>query len=359
MSILSRHFLRQFLVLFGTALLLLLLAVTVVDTLLRLDDLVEHPDGLRGALLSVALFVPSEYLAYLIPMAAFVGAFVALGLAARRAEVIAMKAGGISPLRPAGAVLLAAATISFAALLLNETLLIRVNRMLQRHERGDSAEVAFRHGSFWYHRGRFLYNVQGDDPETRSLRGVAVFELDDRGRLIRITEADRAEIEESGDWLLFAVTLREFDPERPTQPSTWEKRDEARLALSAEPDQTLFQAKVADLSIRDLREYLESRPPNGVGVVRARALLHERLSDPFTAFVFALLAVPLGLRVEQTRSLARPALHGVVLLFLFYLARQYGATFARQGLTSPAVTAWATLAAFTGLGVWRLLRVPR
>ncbi len=359
MTILQRYLLRRFLIHFAVVFVLLILAVSVVDTLLELDDLMGEAGGVREALWSMALRVPALHLMILIPATAFAAAFVSLGMAARRAEIIAMKAGGISPLRVVLPLLLAAGVVSGLAGILNETLVVSSVQTRRQLDGSDRGQLTFRRGSFWYHRGRFVYNVQDADPEARTLRGVAVFELDPRGRLVRSIHAARAEIAESGDWRLLDASVRRFDPEQPAQPVRFERLPETQLALSEEPTLTLLQADVEDLSLRDLRDFLESGSAEGLSLVRARALLHERLTDPLSAFLFALLAVPLGLRVEQTRSLARPALQGVVLLFLFYLARQSGAEFARQGLASPVATPWLIFAAFAALGLWRLLRVPR
>ncbi len=59
--------------------------------------------------------------------------------------------------------------------------------------------------------------------------------------------------------------------------------------------------------------------------MRAEALLHERVAEPLASLVFVVLALPLALRVERTRSLAVPALQGVAAIFLFYMVREYGA----------------------------------
>jgi lipopolysaccharide export LptBFGC system permease protein LptF len=83
------------------------------------------------------------------------------------------------------------------------------------------------------------------------------------------------------------------------------------------------------------------------------------MTNPLSAFVFVLLAIPLGLRVERTRSLALPALQGVAAIFVFFTVREYGQTLASRGLTAPIGTAWAILAAFALFGAWQLWRVPR
>lgn len=352
--------LGRFLGSFAATLAILVLGVMVVELLVDLDDILEAPGGWTGALLYVGLRIPFYYLPYLIPAASFAAAFLTLGLAARNHEIVAMKAGGVSPLRVVLPFLGAAAVLSLLALVLNETVAVRASEAWRRQVRGESAaHVDFRRGSFWYHSGRTLYNVQDADPATRSLRGVDVYELDERGRLLRHVAAKSAEITPEGDWVLHDAAVRRVSPDRPTAAPTLEHVAETRLAGRAEPNPAVLDADVFSLSIRDLREYLARHPSDDLAATRAAARLHQRLTEPLVVLLFALLAAPLGLRVEQTRSLARPALHGAVLVFLFYTVREYGSTLALQGVVSPAVTFWAILAAFGSVGVWQLARVPR
>ncbi|MDX1649668.1 MAG: LptF/LptG family permease, partial [Myxococcota bacterium] len=86
---------------------------------------------------------------------------------------------------------------------------------------------------------------------------------------------------------------------------------------------------------------------------------HARLSGPWLAVLFALLAVPLGLKVETTRNLALPALQGVGVLFVFLLAREYGMSFSRHGALSAALVPWTVLGVFFAWGGFQLARVPR
>ena len=80
--------------------------------------------------------------------------------------------------------------------------------------------------------------------------------------------------------------------------------------------------------------------------MRAEALLHERIASSLASLVFVVLALPLALRVERTRSLAVPALQGVAAIFFFYMINQYGGTLATQGITPAAGTAWTIVAVF-------------
>jgi len=356
-GVLARYLLVRFVVLFAAVLGILALLVGLVELLADFGDLARAGDGFAASLVLVALRIPYEHLPLLIPIAAFAGAFLAIGTAARTNEILAMKAGGVSPLAALVPVLVRAAFISGLALLVNETVAVRARELERRLAGGDDAELTFRRGSFWYHKGHTIYNVRDADPATRVLRDVAIFDLDADGRLVRSIRAARATVGADGHWQLTDAVLRGFDPDDLAAPVRYERLAATDVALPEE--KALLHAGVEDLSIRELTEVRDDREPGDTASVRATTLLHERASAPFASFLFVLLAVPLGLRVERERSMALPALYGVVAVFLFIMVREYGQTLATQGVTSPVTTPWLILAASLALGATALWRVPR
>lgn len=361
MQILSRHLLARYLRTFLGTLMVLLLAVLIGDMLLDLSDLLEQRSevGWAATLVSLALKTPARYLSILVPVASFVAAFLTLGNAARWREVTAMKAGGVSPLRAIAPVLAASLALAGVSFLLNETVVLSANRALDRLDRGDAEEITMRRGSFWFHTGQSIYNVQESDPTTRTLRGVSVLELDDRGRLARSLFAPTARVVEGSRWVLEGAVVRSFDLSSPTAPPAEQRVAELAVEVRGKSDKVLLDERASTLSLRDLRETIDARVREGISAQRFRALLHERLSDPLTVFVFALLAIPLGLSVEDRKTLAAPALQGVILLVLFFFARNVAGTLAAQGVTPAAVTPWAVLTLFVAFGGFRLARVPR
>jgi lipopolysaccharide export LptBFGC system permease protein LptF len=232
-------------------------------------------------------------------------------------------------------------------------------RALSRHLHGNADDIAFRRGAFWYHRGQTIYKVDEADSGTRTLHGVGVFELDAHGRLIRSIRAQSVQVEEGGRWSMEDATVRRFDPDDPSAPPVVETLARTSLEVGGRSELALLDARADTLSLRDLREYIATRSKEGTEARRSRALLHARLSDPISVFVFTLLAVPLGLRVEDTKSLAVPALQGVVLLMLFFFARSLAATLATQDLLPVAAGPWSVVGLFGGYGTWRLARSPR
>jgi lipopolysaccharide export system permease protein len=356
-GVLSRYLLLRFLAAFAAVLAALIVLVAVVELLADFGEVARSRGGFLDALILVALRIPREQLPLLVPIAAFSGAFLSIGTAARAHEVVGMKAGGVSPLRALAPVLLASVLVSGTALLVNETLAVRAHEAERRHAGGDEAELTFRRGSFWYHKGDTIYNVRDADPDARVLRDVAIFELDERGRLVRSIRAVQATVGADGHWELADAVLRSFVPGDPAAPLRYERL--ARTALPLPDEKVLLDAGVSELSIRELREYREQREPGDTESVRAQALLHERVSEPLASVLFVLLAVPLGLRVERTKSLALPALQGVAAIFAYHMARRYGATLATEGVTSASATPWVILAAFLAYGAVELWRSPR
>jgi LPS export ABC transporter permease LptG len=352
-STLSRYVATRFLRAFAGAFVILALSVLVVDMLLNLEDVLEAERSFSGALRFLGLRLASVYLPYLLPVATFTGAFFAVGLLARSREIIAIKAGGISPLLALIPVFIASVFIAILALLANETLTVGASAALAKQSGAAGGGVELRAGTIWYHTGRYVYNIRSADAGSDSVRDIRVFERNDAGRMVRLIQAARARRLAPHEWRFEGATVRTFDPDRPEIPPRVERAREITLRLEEERSPRLLQAEIAALPVWTLSRYVQASPLDA----RARSLLHQRLTGPLLVLLFALLAVPLALRVERTRSLALPALEGVVVLFAFLLAREYGASFSSASAAAAVAAPWAILLAFAGLGAFQLSRV--
>jgi len=356
--ILSRYFLASYLNLYATILFASMIVIVIVELLLNFDQIMDDHAGFSGVAAYLFLRLPTYYLRDLIPVSSFAAAFFCVGLAASSREVTAAKAGGVSPQRMVVPILAAATLISLAALVLHESLVLSATREWNRLE-NLGEEISFRRGSFWYHSGDTIYNVQEADPESNTLHGVRVFETSPRGRLHQSIRAAVVDVDENHSWHLRNATVRTFDPSRPAAPPAVEHREETVLAMAARRDVALLDARARTLSLLELGEYIRARSGEGRDTSRYREMLYARLADPLSVLVFALIAIPLGLAVERDRSLAAAAVVGVATLGVFYTARTAASIVAAGGLTSAASGPWLVLAAFAGFGAVRFVRVPR
>ena len=99
--ILSHYFVARFLGLFVMVLAAALLALGAIELVLGLDELAGSdapgPGDAGSVLRRLALRLSTYYLVDLLPMASFVAVFLALALAGRSREMLAVQAGGITP----------------------------------------------------------------------------------------------------------------------------------------------------------------------------------------------------------------------------------------------------------------------
>jgi lipopolysaccharide export system permease protein len=354
-----RYISVRFLQAFLASAAILALVVLIVDMLLNLDEILETKDTLLGVGQVLFMRTASLYLPYLIPFATFIGVFLSLGLAARAREVLAMKAGGVSPLRVIAPIFLWAALISVAALILNETISVPASSSLNERLGVRAGEIYLRSGTIWYHTGRFVYNIRNPDPERESVRDIRVFERDETGRLIRLIRADQAYRVAPGVWRFRDATVRLFNPAVPDAPPSVERSPDITLELAEDRSPRLLRAELATLPVWTLARHVLSVRMSGNEAPGAEQLLSVRLSSPLLVILFALLAVPLSFRVEHTQSVALPAVQAALILFLFLMAREYVPRFAGLGSLAASLAPWFVLTLFFAYGIWSLARVPR
>jgi len=352
--IVSRIFLASYLRLFFTVLLGSIVLIMIIEMLLEFDDIVESRTA-AGVARYFLLRIPTEYLRDTIPASAFVAAFLCIGGPARAREIFALKAGGVSPRRLIGPVVLASLLLSLGALVVNETLVLSAERSEIDSARPESG-IAFRRGSFWYHRGNVVYNIRDADAGAGTLHGVSVFRLDEHGRLLESLHAPRVAVED-GAWIVSDGTRRSFDPARPEAPPRSEPVSEKIQGFGGSRDLALLGAGIEQLSIPELREYIAGRDADGRDAVDARGRLHRRLADPLTVALFTWLALPIGFGVERTRSLAVSGLLGIAWVSVFYTLRTIAATLAAGGVAVAAIAPWLLLASFAALGAWQVIRI--
>jgi lipopolysaccharide export LptBFGC system permease protein LptF len=166
-------------------------------------------------------------------------------------------------------------------------------------------------------------------------------------------------VEDDRHWRFLNTTSRTFALGHPAEPPRIERFSEWNRDVTAESDLVMLEASAQMLSLPKLAAYIDTQARAGRNVTRYLALYRSRLSGPLTVLLFALLAVPLGFAVGQSRSMAASALSGIIILATYFTARTAAEILAGRGLPEAAAGPWVILAAFTGYGVWQLHRVPR
>lgn len=358
MFTLWRHYAARFLRALLAALAILALLLVAVDAMLHLGSLAEETDSLASAARLLLERAAASYAEYLLPISAFIAAFWCAGVATLQRETLALKASGIAPLAalaPLLALALALSALHSAAI---EAFAVRAAAALATRKNPSGGDVRVPAGGVWYHAGRVVYWARELEP-SGAVRDIRVYERDGAGQLVRVITAARGTRLAPQSWEFEDARVRELDPgARAAAPR---ERREARIVLELASDRSphLRRDELAGLPLEALQRYVAARVASGTEAGDARIVLHNRLSGPASVFVFALLAIPLALRSEGRRSLARAALQGAALLLFFLLARDMGSSFAARSPDLAVAFPWLTLGAFTLLALLLLVRSPR
>jgi lipopolysaccharide export LptBFGC system permease protein LptF len=343
---------------FFASLFILTLLVIAVDTLLELDDVPEDERTLAAAALRVGLRTFAQYFAYLVPAAAFSGAFFTVAQGARAREVVALKAGGVNPLVAFvplfGAGLVAGLGLAFV----QETVGVQAAETLAGYEGATRGEVT-RSGAIWYNAGRVIYRARESDPEGERVTDIEVLERDPEGRLLRHIRAEHAVRLSPQQWRFEQAVVRTFEPAAPETPPRFERFADVTLPLAADRTPRLHPDELAALQLPTLGDYVSAVLAAGGNPGPARFAFHQRASAPAIALLFTLLAVPLALTIETSAALARRALEGVVWIAVFLFLRDGAGSFAQAGGPAALWLPWGTLALFFALAGIQLVRAPR
>jgi lipopolysaccharide export system permease protein len=354
MRILSRYFIRGYLTYYAAILIVAFLVIALVEMMVNFDHAIDFGEGLAGVLSYLFLRLPSYYLPFLLPVGSFGASFLCLGLPARAREILAAKTSGIPPVRLAVPVVVCAAAFSVLALVLNETVVLHTTRRFEGSS--DGGELFQSRGAFWYQRGNTLFNVRAADRDTKTLQGVAIYERDSAGHLLRSVHADVAHIDADHRWRLENALFREFPRDDPEAAPRTETRDSAWFELDTGGDLALLGADPRELSLADLHQYIRALDGEGRETVRYRSLWHARLADPFSVLLFAVIGAPLGFSVERARSLTAAAVLGIALLAGYYALQTSASVVGTSGFAATAFAPWFVLGAFGAYATWSFAR---
>jgi LPS export ABC transporter permease LptF/LPS export ABC transporter permease LptG len=313
------------------------------------------------------------------PVAVLVGVLITLGLLARRNEITAMKAGGISVYRAAGPVLGMGLLSSLLLYGMQEWILPTTNKAAALDFNVIKGRPAQSSGQFdrrWVLASderfyNFDYIVERAAPprgvaeparggDFDAIYGFSIYDVDPgtwdlRERLfaqrVAWDPAARTYDLETG-WRRTTgpqTTFRPFtvervraigrDPGGEIEPPSYFKREE-------KPSDTM--------GFGELRRYIASLESRGFDVTKLRVQLHRKLAFPAVGLVMTLLAVPFSFVVAR-----RGALYGIgiaiVIAIVYWAVLGTFEALGNSALLHPALAAWAPNLVFGAAGLYLIL----
>jgi len=355
--LLDRYLWRQLrdLFLFGVAVFGILL---LINHLFLLARLVLQQGAPFSAALELLVYRLPYFLAFSFPMAMLLGALMTIGRLSDGQEITAMRTGGISLARIAASVVTAGLLVSALTLFFNEVLVPGAEeryrrafaRAIEAPAPAVQEQVLFREvqegiESVYFAR-RFL-------ADSGVMEGVVVNQFEG-GRLQRVIEAPQARFLDS-EWVFLGGTMYLF-----TGPTTVATRfDRLTLALRRTPREIAIpRREPSEMSIRELRAYIRLLQRSGESAARYIVEVQSKFALPASAALFALVAVPVGLRPHRSGPSIGMGLT-ILVLVGYYIMISITLTLGQSGRLHPVLAAWLPDAVLLGAGLAMLRRAER
>ncbi len=285
---------------------------------------------------------------------------IALALANRSGEVLALRASGFGPSALFGPLIITMSGFSICLLVWNETLVpptasraqqINLTQIKLRDRRTFLAEQ-----EVWL-RGRLgFYHVSMVDRKNHALRGLTIYQLDQNFQLRNA--------------LWFPVVEWTGDRWRPTKGSRLPRTgspgtspdpllDEHAVAISLEPfpDFLELQRETEELSFTELNSQIRRLRSRGLDASHLLPELHAKLAIPFVPLVLTLTLVPLATANRWRKHTYTTLLAAMVLGFLYWVLLLFMQSLPTGTGAAAVFFAWLPNSAFALLGLVLSLRL--
>ena len=332
---LSKYLLVDFLVVFGTALLLVTFAFSIGAIYKAIDVMAKgFPVSIVGKFF---LYNLPYSLAFTIPISALVSTLLLFGRLSSDSEISALKSCGLSLWQIASPILLVALGLVCVCLYINCILYPQTTFANKKLIKGMGVEDPIK----LLEEGRFIrefpgYMIYVGKKNRNKVKDLIVYETDDDGKVsatVRaqsgVLSADKAKSLLKID--LFDVRIEMPDAEHPNDPTktyyaSFEKYpiriDFNELINRGEVDKGKKNMSIFELlyKVRNYREELSMFPPEYQQDLRTSYLVdaHQRICLAIAAFTFVLVAIPLGIKSHRKES-SMGMLLSLGVVFVYYL----------------------------------------
>ena len=327
----------------------------------------------------VGLLLPFA-ISYALPMGILTGVLLTLGRLSADSEITAMRAAGISVGRLSRPVFVLGACCAFMALYVNFESMpwarVQYYREFAAAVRSNPLRII--------EAKRFIRDFSGcviyvGEKEGAVLRDIWIWELDEQLRVRRLIRAEsgRLDFDEATNTLiptLVHAKAEERDVDNPEDFSKSPKApsvdqiEEVRISLDRYFGKNLERMKQDWLTYDQLRteqaRLAAETAPADQRLEQSRAkmnlslILHEKFNLSLAVLSFALIGVPLGIKVSRRETSANLGL-ALLLVLSFYLLTVVVKWLDQRPEFRPDLLLWLPNVLFIALGVWLFTRIDR
>lgn len=356
---LDRYLLKSF----GLALLVVTLAIgltiNVINIIEKLRDFIDH---------QVPILAIAEYYLYFggwvvksfLPMFVLIASLFSVSLLARRNEILAMKASGLSLYRIALPFLVLAVILSAGHFYYNEYIFPPANQRrleikkftIEKKSRQATTQI---NSIYRQIEPGYIYTIEGFNVERRTGHAVRVYRTSDN-HLRKIITAQRIAFEDN-TWMLYDGIERTFTD---TTGETYREFESMRFPdIKEKPED--FSKKIGDpedMGLEELEEYIDLMKRTGGPYYREVVDLGIKYAYPLASFIVVLISIPIASNPRRGGLAVSISIGALISLIYFVLFRVLQSAGYNQKIPVE-VAVWGVNALFFLVGVVLLLRARK
>jgi len=353
-SILARYILRAVLGYTALAMLVLLALGALFLFISEQGDIGTGNYTATQAMTFVLLSLPT-FAGQLLPIAALIGALLALGNLARGSELVVMRASGITTARFCWWLAVAGMLLAVLMVSMSEFIAPPMEKYAQQlkvFSKFSEFSFAGNRGT-WVRDGDTVVSVEQQSSASR-FSGVQLFRFDAQRRLVTVARADSASVGRDNVWRLENYNETRFSPDGTTVRT--EPVEEIRTSIT--PDFLgLAVVEPQVMGLRDLVAYTDHLRRNDLDSTRFEVAFWSRIARVAALLIVLILALPFALGPMRNTGQGARTVIGILIGAGFVLVSQTLENSGQLLNLSPLVTGWLPTALLAGLTLVMLSRV--
>ena len=334
----DRYLLRQFIRIFLISIVSFTLVYVTIDTFEEIDNFIDHEASILNIVRYYVYSLPFM-LTYIIPVSMLLGTIFSMGIMARRNELTAFIASGLSLIRIARPILITAVLVTVFSIFFNDVIVTSATIKRKEVKRYDiegraRSNPLLKENFHYLGENGYVYLAARYNHQTKTLFEVVLQQFSGNTLTRRIDARSAKWINEQ--WVFNTGFERVFESRSETVHAF------TRLSmpeLRESPDN--FVEKEVDpenMNLRELRAYINKVRKGGGNVERHLTDLYGKFAYPIAGSIFVLLGIAFATG-KRKQSIATGFGLTLLISFIYYGVLQVGQTLGYNGRLPPLLAA--------------------
>jgi lipopolysaccharide export system permease protein len=324
-----------------------------IEFIAQADDVGVGTYGLNQAIQYSLLKLPSSIF-QLMPIIILIGSLLALGDMSKNSELLVLLTSGVSLQRMCVSVFFSGMVLCFLTISVGEYISPKMERYADQYRTINKYQYSRlgNTGGIWLREGDKIININLLN-ENKSFGNVSIYQLAENNKLLKISRASSAGIDDYNQWILSNLSETIFNSDGITDDYSRYKIEKTKLNRDLV---NLTIVKSEDLNIVELYRFINYLDSNDLDSSPYRMVFHSRIASLLAIPIMCLLALPFSLGFLRKRGIGYRIILGVMIGLLYFLLQQTLAESAVVYNFEPFLVGWSPILLLVIL-VFSLFRV--